>query len=497
MRRRLHNLRARFRPTPAVCGVAAVLCTVGAGVAIAWAGALRPAWVPAVIFLPAVTALLLALGVVGAAAIFISARLDRRRELPVRRVADALHAYADGERRNEALAIAATGEEAELIEAWNGILQDRAARREADYAASVAEAGGAGSSEAAAASSAIGALPHGVVLVDDRMVVVLANRVAFRLLGGEGESVAGTMLSEFPAASEIAPKVRAIIAGEHRTTSFDFTPGEDTSAGVHRVTIRAFRRASDAASAMILFEDVTRQRLAEESRGMFVAHAAHELRAPLTNIQLYVEEAIEEGDQDPALRAQALGVIQTEARRLERVVSDMLGVSEIESGTLSLRAGEVKLDRMFAELRTDFAAHAKEKEIELSFDLPPKFPVARADREKLAGALHNVIGNALKYTPPGGRVSVEVEADESELVVAVRDTGVGIAPEEQEKVFDRFYRAEGEQVRAQTGTGLGLPLAREIARLHGGDLTLESEPGAGSVFTLRVPVGGAGMRAAA
>jgi len=119
--------------------------------------------------------------------------------------------------------------------------------------------------------------------------------------------------------------------------------------------------------------------------------------------------------------------------------------------------------------------------------LPPKLPVLHGDRDKIALVLHNLVGNALKYTPDGGRIVVTVSIEAGRLVVAVTDTGIGIGPDETERVFEKFYRSKNPQAAGVKGSGLGLAIAREVARLHGGDISLESELGKSSTFTLILP----------
>jgi signal transduction histidine kinase len=272
----------------------------------------------------------------------------------------------------------------------------------------------------------------------------------------------------------------------------------NSAAGVYRVTVRPLRQADAGPMTMVVLEDVTQQRVADESRGLFVTQATHELRQPLTNMRLYIEELIDAdgpGAHDPAERARCLNVISGEARRLERIVTDMLSVSEIEAGSLSLRRDDIPLEPMFRELADDFAAAAAGKQVTLSVELPPKLPgggVIRGDRDKLGLVLHNLVGNAIKYTPNGGKVSVRVRddagADAGRLVVDVTDNGIGIKPEEHELIFERFYRAKDRRISSVTGSGLGLALARQIARLHKGDVTLASQIDKGSTFTLSVPI---------
>jgi len=219
-----------------------------------------------------------------------------------------------------------------------------------------------------------------------------------------------------------------------------------------------------------------------------VTQASHELRTPLTNMRLCLEVAMDDPTSDPAARAKCLNVLNQETRRLERIVTEMLSMAEIEAGAIKLRIDDVRLESLFEELRADFEPLAKEKQIELVFDLPQKFPVLQADRNKLVLALHNLVGNAIKYTPEGGRVTISLQIEQDRVSVEVVDTGIGIKEEEGELVFEKFYRAKDPRVAKISGSGLGLALSRQVARLHGGDVTLESRLNEGSTFTLVVPM---------
>jgi signal transduction histidine kinase len=255
---------------------------------------------------------------------------------------------------------------------------------------------------------------------------------------------------------------------------------------VLRFSVRPVRK-EDSASAVVVVEDVTQQKVAEESRNAFVASATHELRTPLTNIRLYVDGLIEDPDQEVAARTRAMNVISTEVRRLERMVGDLLSVAQIEAGQVKLNRGDVRLEPIFEELRADFEEQARQKEIELRFELPPKWPQMEGDRDKIVMALHNLVGNAIKYTPAGGQVTVRVNADGKTFSVDVADNGIGIKDDEQPLVFEKFYRAKDRRIANITGTGLGLSIAREVVRLHGGDITLQSQVDKGSTFTMTLP----------
>jgi signal transduction histidine kinase len=216
------------------------------------------------------------------------------------------------------------------------------------------------------------------VLVDERLNVKYANGAAAILLRAKRDGMTGVSIEQFIHDPTLREGIRSVADGSvrHRTT-IELKRQESEGGGVLRFNLRAVRKDDASASVVITIEDVTQQRVADEARNSFVAQATHELRTPLTNIRLYVEEAIDVGDGDPTKRAKCLDVINHECRRLERIVGDMLSVSEIEAGSFKLRSGDVRLDTVFEELRSDFEAQAKEKHLELKFDLPPKLPAIK------------------------------------------------------------------------------------------------------------------------
>jgi signal transduction histidine kinase len=169
-------------------------------------------------------------------------------------------------------------------------------------------------------------------------------------------------------------------------------------------------------------------------------------------------------------------------------VSGILSVAEVEAGSFSLVRDDVRLDVLLKQLKADHEAHAKEKKIKLDFDIPPKLPILHADRDKILQALHNLLGNALKYTPEKNRVSLKAIHEKDQIIISVSDTGIGMTQEDAEKIFDKFYRARDERIKDVTGSGLGLAISRQVIRQHGGDITVETELNKGSTFTLTLPV---------
>jgi signal transduction histidine kinase len=197
--------------------------------------------------------------------------------------------------------------------------------------------------------------------------------------------------------------------------------------------------------------------------------------------------ALNELKNDPKAQARCVSLINGEAIRLEQMVGDVLSVAEVESGSLRLKRDDVRLDELLHDIQAAYGAQAEEKQIKLTFDLAPKLPVLHGDRGKIAQAMHNLVGNALKYTPKKGKVHVAASVADGQFVMEVKDTGIGIAEKDCQRVFERFYRAKSKAVSQIQGSGLGLTIAREIARLHGGDISLVSKLKEGSTFTLRLP----------
>ncbi len=411
----------------------------------------------------------------------------RRRTRSLAEVGDALAAFASGETDLGALHIRETGTGSG--DAWNRLLNELATlriRRRVEDASERRTVANAAPATDDIVPRVADALWIGLIGLESDLRIRYCNGAAGIFLGSTRDKLIGTPISDCfsdPAAAAELAKV-----GDGRTRArqvFETRVGEGDGATVLRVSVRGLTTGG----AMLVLEDVTQQRIADRSRNAFVEQATHELRTPLTNIRLCMEELLDAPDLEPAKRAQHLNVVNQEVRRLERIVGDMLSISEIEAGTLQLAPDDVRLAPMFEEIQTDFTTQAKNRNLRLTFAMPPKLPTMVGDRDKLTLAITNVLGNAIKYTPEGGDVTVSVRADDKELIVQIADTGIGMSPEDAAKVFERFYRAKDPRVSKITGTGLGLALARDVVKLHGGDIGVESIKDKGSTFTIRVPLG--------
>ncbi len=373
--------------------------------------------------------------------------------------------------------------------AWNKLLGERQTTQIRSAIQQVKEVVHEKSETAGAFGVAFDAVPSGLALVNGHLEIEHVNGAAAIFLRCGRAELMHAPISRVIRDERVRAAVReAAENAAAKRAVVEVEQGASITAGVLRFTILPIRHA-DARFALITIEDVTQQRVATAAMNSFLAKAAHELRTPLTNIRLFVEDALEQCERNPAATSKNLNVINDETQRLDRTVAEILSASQIEAGSFELKRDDVHMDELLQKLKVDHEAQAREKQIMYEVHLPPKLPILQADRDKIALALHNLVGNALKYTLDGGRVIVSAQADKGHLSVSVTDTGIGIGAEEIEKVFEKFYRSKNPLAANVKGSGLGLPIAREVARLHGGDVTAESELGKGSTFILVLPIG--------
>jgi PAS domain S-box-containing protein len=426
------------------------------------------------------------IGAAALAALLLVYRRNRERLVGMEIIHYALRTYGAGESSTEALGVdPRLGPSAA---AWNRLLEELADLRKQVSVARASTSSGGRRSTANGLESACDTMSHGLILVDDMMRIRFANGAAGVFLNTRREELVGANAGDLIADEKIRAAIRAITVEKSRrpvTVEMERQGGSGT--GVLRFSIRPARKG-DSNAATLVIEDITQQRMAERARNSFITQVAHELRTPLTNIRLYTETAIDEGETNPASRANCLNIINQESRRLERIVGDMLSVAEVEAGSCTIRKDDVRIDALCEELRVDYLAQAEEKQIKLEFVLPPKLPVVQADRDKFAIALHNLVGNALKYTPKGGKITVAADVRDGNLMIDVTDTGIGIGADETDRIFEKFVRSRDPRVGKIMGTGLGLTLAREVMRLHGGDVVVQSEIDRGSTFTASLPL---------
>jgi signal transduction histidine kinase/DNA-binding response OmpR family regulator len=224
-----------------------------------------------------------------------------------------------------------------------------------------------------------------------------------------------------------------------------------------------------------------------QSQNHFFANISHEFRTPLTLILGLTHQIIQTTDTETIRHD--LGIAHKNAKRLLELVNQLLDLSKLESGNMKLQAVPLHVIPLLKALVLSFASYAERKRITLTFDATENELAAYIDKDKLEKIITNILSNAFKFTPEGGRIEVEATRVKDHLTVRISDTGIGIPADKIPKIFDRFYQVDGSHTREQEGTGLGLSLTRELVELHNGTIEVESTEGKGTTFVIRIPLG--------
>ncbi len=360
--------------------------------------------------------------------------------------------------------------------------------------------------ESAAFNEAVldGVLGHAIISTDRQGTITVFNHGAELLLGYGAEELIGRETpGVFHDAAEVEARARelgiepgfevfvhAARQGEIETREWTYVRKDGRRLPV-RLTVSAVRGADEQPLGFVgIARDITEQRRVERMKDEFFALVSHELRTPLTSIVGYVETLADmEAERLSEDGRRFLDVVSRNAAQLERLVDDLLLMAQIDAGKLSLQRGEVDVGQIAAEAVEAAQPRAAAGQVELRLRAEPAAPL-HGDGGRLRQAIDNLVSNAIKFSPDGGCVEVSVDAHRHELVIAVSDTGVGIPEADQERLFQRFYRAStAEHVK---GVGLGLTIVKAIAEGHGGHVGLDSREGEGTTFTLELPRNGSG-----
>ena len=237
---------------------------------------------------------------------------------------------------------------------------------------------------------------------------------------------------------------------------------------------------------LVVVHDVTQQVKNETMRKEFVANVSHELRTPITNIRSYAETLAENPDLPPDTTASFLGVILSESDRMTHIVQDLLTLSRFDSGHSELNLTTFPFAGLLEESCQAMRIEAQRRGHTLRLEGTGGLPAIRADRERISQVVMNVLSNAIKYTPDGGRIVLTAGCTPDRVWLEVADNGIGIPPEDRDRIFERFYRVDKARSRESGGTGLGLSIAQEIVRQHQGSLTLVDRPGPGTTLRLEL-----------
>lgn len=333
------------------------------------------------------------------------------------------------------------------------------------------------------------ALPEAALLLDARGTVLTANAGAVGLLASVR---VGDPVSFAVRVPEVLEALRASVAdGAARRIEFAERVPIDRWLRADIVPIRAglLREGAPTEAVLLSFVDLTPQRRVEQMRVDFVANASHELRTPLASLSGFIETLQGPARNDANARERFLKIMNEQARRMSRLIDDLLSLSRIELNAHLRPEAAVDLVAVVSHVRDALAPLGREREVEILFEHPAEPVEVRGDRDELIRVFENLVENALKYGGAGGRVEITILREGTDAVVTVQDYGPGIAPEHVPRLTERFYRVDTAHSREQGGTGLGLAIVKHIVARHRGKLGIESVPGSGSTFSVRLSAG--------
>ena len=378
------------------------------------------------------------------------------------------------------------------IAGWNRLVET-VEERDMWQAIETQLANAQGDSQVSQAELIFNNLPWGVVVTTlDEQIESLNPAFATTIGGKELTALEGLSITDVLKLEEAfnAEEIFNELDGYRGALTFDLRREKKVEGGVLRITRCPATSADGSHSHHIwLARDITQQVLAEESRAQFISTATHELRTPLSNIRSYAEMLDIEGGVSVDKQKEFCNIINAEATRLLRFVDELLSINQMEVGSMTIHQHQTDLEAVVKSVLENVRPDCNKKKITLTDEFPAKWPRMNLDKDKIESALVNLVGNAAKYTPDGGRVVVEVDVSETDVKIHVEDNGIGISAEELPHIFDKFYRSADERVHEVSGNGLGLSFTSEVARLHGGKLTVHSELNKGSRFTLTLPIG--------
>jgi two-component system, OmpR family, phosphate regulon sensor histidine kinase PhoR len=420
-----------------------------------------------------------ALAVAALLAVALSAVLARLTTGPLAALTQAAQRLARGQ-LDQTIAVAGRDEVSELARSFNHM------------AAELRRTVGAMEEEREKLRAMLSHMADGLVIVDGQGVVRLVNPAAVDLLGlgpgwAEGRSVMTVVRDH-----ELGALVQEVMEKGTDRSGEQIAPSlrhVELASGGRRRAVQALASripGGDEGEILLILQDVTELRRTESVRREFVANVSHELRTPVASLKALVETLEDGALEDPPAARDFLGRMHVEVDGLAQLVEELLELSRVESGQVALQLARVDVGPVVSGAAERLRPQAERERIILHVDVP-SLPAVQADATRLQQVVTNLVHNAIKFTPPGGRVTVAGEQQDGEVSVTVSDTGVGIAPEALPRLFERFYKAE--RARASGGTGLGLAIAKHVVQAHGGRIWASSAgEGRGSTFTFILPV---------
>lgn len=330
-------------------------------------------------------------------------------------------------------------------------------------------------------------MTDGVLATNRRGQIIMINDMAKRQLGVERDDALNQNILELLKIEEEYELRDLITQSPELMIYSQNVNGEYISL---RVRFALIRRESGFISGLVaVLHDTTEQEKEERERRLFVSNVSHELRTPLTSVKSYLE-ALDEGALTEPVAPDFIKVSLDETNRMMRMVTDLLHLSRIDNATSHLDVELINFTAFITFILNRFdkmKSQDEEKKYELVRDYPINSVWIEIDTDKMTQVIDNILNNAIKYSPDGGKITVSMKTTDDQMILSISDQGLGIPKQDLPKIFDRFYRVDRARSRAQGGTGLGLAIAKEIIKQHRGFIWAKSEYGKGSTFTIVLP----------
>lgn len=336
-------------------------------------------------------------------------------------------------------------------------------------------------------SSVLENMSEGVIATDKDGEITLINEAAGRLFNRSPASLVSKDLLQL---LELDEKVEDIIElQESGSLILDFS--EDDAIFFVRANFSAIyddHHSKTPSGLIAVLSDVTEDEKVERERRDFVSNVSHELRTPLTSLNSYTEALLDGAWKDPVIAPKFLEVTQNETERMIRMVNDLLQLSRVDSKQMSLHREYVDFSPFFHTIIDRFEMNTKDGNIHFERNIPSQAFTVWIDKDRMTQVLDNIISNAVKYSPDGGKITCKVERQIRQIIVSVKDEGIGIEYDQLDKIFDRFYRVDRARTRELGGTGLGLAITRELIEAHYGRIWAHSIEGKGSTIYFTLPL---------
>lgn len=322
-------------------------------------------------------------------------------------------------------------------------------------------------------------IEEGVLFLYGNTKIFFLNKKATELLGMPLEKITGKSLLSVIRNYEIIKETEeALMDGKIRELNLSYFIKE----GTYKVLIIPVKENLKIINCVILIKDLTYVKNMEKIKTELIANISHELKTPITSIKGFIETLLDGAFKDEEITLRFLNIIDFEIGRLYRLIVDLINLSEIESGHLKIKKEKLKLEEVFEEINLIFKKRFEEKNLEFSY----KNSISEliSDRDKLMQILINLVDNAVKYTPEGGKIWIESEGQNGEVTIKICDTGIGIPEEHLGRIFERFYRVDKARSRESGGSGLGLAIVKHLAGALGAEIKVESRLNQGTKFII-------------